>query len=178
MQSATLTAKPVAAADHNDTVVRRFTIMTSIWAIVRMAIGAITVFLMGACVAAFAGLGSHKSRGELGSFLYANHCVECHGANGRGHGLIAPYLKAEVPDLTLIAARAGGTFPTERVFRMIDGQSDEKFTDGRHMPIWGYEFFGQKADDRAAHDRSVQRINRLVMYLRSIQCTRDCGERP
>lgn len=139
---------------------------------------AITLFLIGACVNAVAGLGTRNARLESGSSLYANNCAVCHGPDARGHGLIAPFLKAEVPDLTLIAARAGGAYPTEKVFRIIDGQSEEEFIERRHMPIWGDEFFGQEADDRAAHAHSIQRVNLLVAYLRSIQCTHDCGELP
>jgi hypothetical protein len=76
----------------------------------------------------------------------------------------------------LISARAGGTFPAEDVFLTIDGQSDGQFSKLRHMPIWGYEFFDNDADDRRAHDRSVQRVKQLIEYLRSLQCTRECGE--
>ena len=129
----------------------------------------ITLLLIGACASAFAGMGSHTAHRESGA--------ACHGPDARGHGLIAPYLKAAFPDLTLITVRASGAYPTERVFRITHAQSEE-FTERRHMPSWGDEFFGQKADDRAAPEHSIQRVNRLVAFLRFVQCTRDCGELP
>lgn len=140
---------------------------------------AFSSLLMGMCLSAWAGVGTRPTRSETGAALYARNCSGCHGADGRGRGVIAPYLKATVRDLTLITARAGGTFPADAVFRIIDGQSsDAQVTERRHMPIWGYEFFGDDADDRVAHDRSVHQVKRLVQYLRSIQSTRDCSAAP
>jgi hypothetical protein len=37
------------------------------------------------------------------------------------------------------------------------------------MPVWGYEFFGDEADDEAAHAEASGRIERVVNYLRSVQ---------
>jgi hypothetical protein len=73
-----------------------------------------------------------------------------------------------VPDLTLIAARHDGQFSADYVFRYIDGQSGEAHGP-RTMPVWGYEFYGDNADDEAAHEQAARTIDRLVTYLRSIQ---------
>jgi hypothetical protein len=35
--------------------------------------------------------------------------------------------------------------------------------------VWGYEFFGDDADDELAHARAASKIDSLVAYLRSIQ---------
>lgn len=40
-----------------------------------------------------------------------------------------------------IAARRGGAFPADEVYRIIDGQSELLPQGVRHMPVWGYEFF-------------------------------------
>ena len=84
---------------------------------------------------------------------------------------MAPLLTVPVPDLTLIAQRRGGQFPELEVFRIIDGQSDLTGHGPRHMPVWGYEFFGDDADDETAHRRATDKVDRLVAYLRSIQRT-------
>ena len=76
------------------------------------------------------------------------------------------------PDLTQIAASRGGTFPELEVFRIIDGQADLTAHGPRHMPVWGYEFFGDDADDEVAHKKSEQKIDALVSYLRAIQRTK------
>lgn len=104
-----------------------------------------------------------------GPELFETFCASCHGVKGHGDGPVAPILKVPVPDLTHIAARNGGTFPTEQVYRMIDGQADNSSHGPRHMPVWGYEFFGDDSDDKAAHAQAERTIDRLVRYLESIQ---------
>jgi len=68
-----------------------------------------------------------------------------------------------------IAARRGGTFPADEVYRIIDGQSDLLPCVARHMPAWGYEFFDSEEDDKAAHQEAINNVEGLVNYLRSIQ---------
>jgi mono/diheme cytochrome c family protein len=52
---------------------------------------------------------------------YATYCASCHGARGRGDGPLAAGLARRPADLTRIAARNGGVFPTIRVMSTIDG---------------------------------------------------------
>jgi hypothetical protein len=97
-------------------------------------------------------------------------------ADAHGHGVAAPYLIVKVPDLTLIAIQNGCRFPDAEVFQIIGGQSiEDQFTDKRHMPIWGYELFGDEADDAQAHQRATARVNSLVRYVRSIQLSAPCS---
>jgi mono/diheme cytochrome c family protein len=119
-----------------------------------------------------AGCASGAYRGPAnpsGAELYRLHCAGCHGPHGHGDGPVAPLLTIAVPDLTRIAARRGGTFPEEDVFRIIDGQSPRAAHGTRRMPVWGYEFFDPQGDDRTAHRQASERIDRLVRYLASIQ---------
>jgi len=104
-----------------------------------------------------------------GKRLYEVSCSGCHGLNARGNGPVAPFLKVPVPDLTLIAARRGGVFPDVGIYRIIDGQADLRSHGPRHMPAWGYEFFGDDADDEVAHRQATEKVDRLVSYLRSLQ---------
>ncbi len=128
------------------------------------------------CLALFATLagcasGNAPVQAAAGERVYKVSCAACHGADARGTGPVAPLLTVPVPDLTLIAARRGGEFPELEIFRIIDGQSELAGHGPRHMPIWGYEFFGDDADDEVAHRRATDKIDRLVAYLRSIQRT-------
>jgi mono/diheme cytochrome c family protein len=104
-----------------------------------------------------------------GAELYRVHCASCHGADARGKGPVAPILAVEVPDLTRIAARHQGTFPREEIFKAIDGQSGLVAHGPRHMPVWGYEFFGSGSDDELAHGQATERIEQLVAYLGTLQ---------
>ena len=104
-----------------------------------------------------------------GAALFRINCAGCHGTNARGNGPIAEFINAPVPDLTRISARNGGEFPTERIFQVIDGQSGGSVHGVRHMPVWGYEFFGSEPDDAKAHLDATRKVDRLVMYLRTVQ---------
>jgi mono/diheme cytochrome c family protein len=112
-----------------------------------------------------------RQEAAAGERLYKVSCAACHGADARGTGPVAPLLTVPVPDLTRIAQRRGGEFPELEIFRIIDGQSDLAGHGPRHMPVWGYEFFGDDADDEVAHRRATDKVDRLVAYLRSIQRT-------
>ena len=104
-----------------------------------------------------------------GAALYQTSCAGCHGTDATGNGPITPVIGVRPPDLTRIAARRGGTFPELEVFRIIDGQADLSAHGPRHMPVWGYEFYGTDADDEIAHRQAEQKVDALVSYLRTIQ---------
>jgi mono/diheme cytochrome c family protein len=104
-----------------------------------------------------------------GPELYETFCANCHGRSGRGDGPVAPLLKAPVPNLTHIAARNGGRFPADEVYRYIDGQAESPTHGPRNMPVWGYEFYGDDPDDQIAHKQATRAIDRLVKHVRSLQ---------
>jgi mono/diheme cytochrome c family protein len=102
--------------------------------------------------------------------MYESLCASCHGAGGEGDGPVAPLIKIHVPDLTLIAKRDGGEFPTEDVRRTIDGRFDRPAHGARDMPVWGWQFYrSETSNDPAERARVDALIDRLVVYLRSIQ---------
>ena len=82
---------------------------------------------------------------------------------------MAPILEVPVPDLTLIAARRGGAFSADEIFRIVDGQADLGSHGPRNMPVWGYEFFGADADDETAHGEATRKVESVVEFLHSIQ---------
>jgi mono/diheme cytochrome c family protein len=129
------------------------------------------LFLATALSACAAGGQNQPSGREAaaGERLYKVSCAACHGADARGTGPVAPLLTVPVPDLTRIAQRRGGEFPELEIFRIIDGQAELAGHGARHMPVWGYEFFGDDEDDEVAHRRATETVDRLVAYLRSIQ---------
>lgn len=108
-------------------------------------------------------------RTATAAHLYQVACSGCHGREARGDGPVSRYLTVQVPDLTRIAARRGGVFPEEEIFRIVDGQADLRAHGPRHMPVWGYEFFGDDPDDEAAHREASETVQRVVEYLRAIQ---------
>src|SRR5262245_22533279 len=113
----------------------------------------------------------NRSPNQLsGVEMYQRLCASCHGVEGRGDGPVAPLIKLRVPDLTHIAHRDGGEFPTEDVRRTIDGRWDRPAHGARDMPVWGWQLYDASSADAQRERATVDAmINRLVEYLRSIQ---------
>lgn len=102
--------------------------------------------------------------------MYERLCSSCHGPHGQGDGPVASLIKIGVPDLTRIAQRDGGEFPTEDVRRTIDGRLERPAHGPRDMPVWGWQFYDSaNSDDAAERARVDSMIGRLVDYLRAIQ---------
>jgi mono/diheme cytochrome c family protein len=101
-----------------------------------------------------------------GAQLFRTHCASCHGEHARGNGPLAEQLRTPPPDLTTFTARNGGIFPSERVYRIIDGRGVASHGD-REMPIWGNAF--KASSDGFTADAVKERIEALVTYLEAIQ---------
>ncbi len=106
---------------------------------------------------------------DRGRRLYAENCAACHGPDARGDGLVARVLTTPVPDLTALAANNDGTFPRERVYRVIDGRKQLTAHGSRLMPVWGSEFWLDEGADERAEVMASERIHALIGYLQTIQ---------
>lgn len=73
---------------------------------------------------------------DAGKALFRTYCWQCHGLNAKGAGPMAEMLAIETPDLTELAKRNGGEFPTETVAMQIDGRTP-LLAHGGEMPIFG-----------------------------------------
>lgn len=102
-----------------------------------------------------------------GAHLFKTYCASCHGTSARGDGPLADVMRRRPSNLTEIAQRNQGTFPSELVSRIIDGRQGVQGHGGPDMPVWGDAFM--RTSD-AADEASVRaRIQALVEYLASIQ---------
>lgn len=105
--------------------------------------------------------------GISGAYAFRTHCATCHGADGKGEGPLADSLRFHPADLTLIAKRHGGSFPTETVARIVDGRQPLKGHGAPDMPIWGDAF---KDGDTGYDDKRVkEKIHSIVEYLKTLQ---------
>ena len=139
-------------------------------------------------LAAF-GQAGHTGKGKEGDIpvtysysgveMYRTWCASCHGTQGKGDGPAAAALKKPPADLTQIAKKNGGKFPTERVRNYIDGTSAVAAHGSRDMPVWG-TFFSRLGDDpeftyqersRAVmmRVREGERVATLANYVESLQ---------
>lgn len=128
----------------------------------------------GASFLSLAGCASTPAQQDVmqmsGLEMYQSFCASCHGVGGEGDGPVAPLVKIHVPDLTRIAQRDGGEFPTEDVRRTIDGRFDRPAHGPRDMPVWGWQFYrSETLKDPVERARVDALIDRLVQYLRTIQ---------
>jgi mono/diheme cytochrome c family protein len=104
-----------------------------------------------------------------GAQLFRYYCASCHGRSGEGDGPVAPFFKLRPPDLTEITRRSGGTYPAERVRRIIDGREMLSPHGAREMPVWGFVFAMDVDDVAVGRAKAETSIARLVEHLRSIQ---------
>ncbi len=104
-----------------------------------------------------------------GAQLFSSFCASCHGPQARGNGPVARSMKRKVPDLTRIARRHGGEFPTELVTRIVDGRELRSAHGSTDMPVWGQEFYGVRDEDPVQRARASELIDSMVAYLRSLQ---------
>ena len=104
---------------------------------------------------------SAQTPSQPGRRDFQTYCASCHGSDATGNGPVAPALRQKPADLTRIALDNGGTFPSVRVRRIIDGR-DVVAHGTPDMPVWGSVFRGGEEVVRA-------RIDALLAYVQSIQ---------
>jgi mono/diheme cytochrome c family protein len=102
----------------------------------------------------------------VGEDSFSFYCASCHGREGKGDGPVARSLKTAPPDLTTLARRNGGIFPTAEVTSFIAGTGRALPAHGPgDMPVWGPIFRALEASD----PRVKVRIQNIVAYIESIQ---------
>ena len=102
-----------------------------------------------------------------GAEVFRTYCATCHGTSARGDGPLASSMRQKPANLTEIAKRNGGLFPTDMVFRTIDGRQPVRGHGGPDMPVWGDAF--SKSREAGDADRVKAVIDSLVAFLESIQ---------
>ena len=101
-----------------------------------------------------------------GQEMFKNYCAVCHGEDGKGNGPAAPALKAAPTDLTTLAQKSGGKYPSLHVSSVVRGEADLPAHGNKDMPVWGPLFFRLSQ----GHEAEVQqRIANLNQYIESIQ---------
>lgn len=105
-----------------------------------------------------------------GAAFYAENCVSCHGASGRGDGPLAAGLTPKPADLTLLARGNGGVFPTASALSYVYGDPEQGHL-ARVMPQFG----GAMADDLVPIEvdgvmtPTPRALAALLAYMQSIQ---------
>lgn len=101
-----------------------------------------------------------------GKEMFASYCAVCHGSDGKGNGPAASAMKTPPVDLTLLAQKNGGKYPSAHVSTVIRGQATMPAHGNQEMPVWGPLFSGMSQ----GHPAQVQqRISNLVEYVGTLQ---------
>ena len=115
--------------------------------------------------------GARASAASSGRQDYVQNCASCHGVDGKGHGealYVIPNVKP--PDLTVLSKNNGGVFPTERVYKAIDGRNGIPGHGRFDMPFWGTTFQHEGQEFTPASEAEVKsRIMSIVTYIKTIQ---------
>ena len=102
-----------------------------------------------------------------GGEVFRTYCATCHGPLGRGDGPLASSMRRKPADLTEIAKRNGGEYPSEIVYRTIDGRTPVRGHGGPDMPVWGDAF--ARSRDGGDEVAVKERIDSLVNFIRTLQ---------
>jgi mono/diheme cytochrome c family protein len=108
----------------------------------------------------------------IGAIEYRMSCAVCHGEDARGDGPLAQLLTVKPTDLTKLAERNNGRFPTVRVVETIDGRTQVGGHGTREMPAWGTRYAAEVGRDYGPYGSETvvkTRILELVHYLQTIQ---------
>jgi mono/diheme cytochrome c family protein len=101
---------------------------------------------------------------ETGQEAYLRHCAVCHGLEGFGNGPLAEAMKIGPSDLTRIAEKHGGEFPSAKVSDVIRNGGGVLGHGSPTMPAWGLYFAEKRKPDVAR-----ARIKALVDYIEGLQ---------
>jgi mono/diheme cytochrome c family protein len=107
----------------------------------------------------------HTTRSLDGAELFREYCAVCHGVDGKGTGPAADALKRGPSDLTQLARKNNGKFPTLAVQTSIKGSPEIIEHGTAAMPIWG-QAFRQSGQSK---DFVQMRLFALLKYVEQIQ---------
>ena len=101
-----------------------------------------------------------------GKEMFTSYCASCHGKDAKGDGPAAAALKQPPADLTMLAKRNGGKYPSDLVTTVLRGQAKLVAHGDQDMPVWGPVFWRLSQ----GHEEQVTlRIANLNKYLESLQ---------
>jgi len=101
-----------------------------------------------------------------GAEMYKTYCAVCHGTDGKGNGPAAEALKTPPSDLTTLASRNEGKYPSLKIAAIIRGEAVLAAHGSKEMPIWGNLFWTMSG----GHEAEVQqRVSNLNRYIESLQ---------
>lgn len=107
-----------------------------------------------------------QTNASSGKEMFNSYCAVCHGVDGKGAGPAASALKVVPTDLTELATKNSGKYPSLHVSSVLRGEAETPAHGSKDMPVWGPLFRHLSQ----GHDAEVQqRIANLNQYIESLQ---------
>jgi mono/diheme cytochrome c family protein len=101
-----------------------------------------------------------------GKEMFNSYCAVCHGKDGKGNGPAASAMKTSPIDLSALAQKNGGKYPSAHIAAVIHGQAGLASHGSADMPVWGPLF----SSISQGHEGQVQqRVSNLVSYIETLQ---------
>lgn len=97
-----------------------------------------------------------------GEEMFKNYCAVCHGESLKGDGPAASALKTPPANLTTLAQRNGGKYPSARIANTIRGDMMMSSHGNREMPVWGPLFSSMSAGHAAEVQQRIANLNRFI----------------
>ena len=133
---------------------------------------AFALLFLGISSAALHAQEASGNAGVSGEADYNTYCASCHGEDGKGDGPKAFGLGKPLPALTTLTSRYG-SFPREKLERLIDGRDPVEGHMDREMPVWGVWFKEEAAAELGGaegDEGSVKRrVDNLIDYIETLQ---------
>jgi mono/diheme cytochrome c family protein len=101
-----------------------------------------------------------------GGEMFKSYCAACHGKDAKGAGPASADLKTTPPDLTTLAKRHDGKFPSDYVTSVLRNGIKAPAHGSTEMPVWGPLLAAVSGHDDAIVS---MRITNLVRYIESLQ---------
>lgn len=108
----------------------------------------------------------NKTAATNGQQMFANYCAPCHGLDARGHGPVAPVLKMQPVDLTMLSKNNHGKFPDSHIVVVLENGTTMPAHGTAEMPVWG-PILGKM--EMTNPQEKLLRISNLSRYLETLQ---------
>ncbi len=101
-----------------------------------------------------------------GKVMFKQYCAACHGIDAKGNGPARAALRVPAANLTTLAKRHGGEFPTDLVTNVLRFGPGVAAHGSSDMPTWGGIFQYMDNYNQALVQK---RIKNLIDYLVTLQ---------
>ncbi len=112
---------------------------------------------------------AYAADANQGKEMYVQYCSSCHGQDGRGDGAVSPFLKVQVPDLTILKKNNKGIYPVDQVILAIDGRRKLRSHGDPKMPVWGESFSRESKDPKSGEVTVGLKEKAITEYVATLQ---------